>query len=72
MTEIKFKTNINCSGCLSKVSPVLNAENAINEWTVDLKHEDRILTIKTDVPESLDVPKIVGKAGFQASIKKFS
>lgn len=69
MTEIKFKTNINCTGCLSKVSPVLDGENAIKSWNVDLNHQDRILTIKTDFPESLDVPQIVEKAGFIASLK---
>ena len=47
MNTLKFKTNINCTGCLGKVTPILNAETDINNWEVDLKSEDRILTVAT-------------------------
>jgi copper chaperone len=70
MSEIKFKTNINCTGCLSKISPVLNGERAIQNWEVDLNHQDRILTIETNQPERLDIPKIVAKVGFEASLQE--
>ena len=46
MNTLKFKSNINCTGCLSKVTPVLNDEKAIEKWDVDLEHDDRILTVK--------------------------
>ncbi len=67
MKTLKFKSNINCTGCLSKVTPILNDEKAIHEWNVDLESKDRILTVKTDGLSSEDIQKIVSKAGFNSS-----
>ena len=66
MKTQKFKTNINCGNCLSKVTPILNAESRINSWEVDLKSEDRILTIESEDMTAEDVFKTVIKAGFVA------
>ena len=66
MKTQKFKTNIACSNCLAKVTPILNAEQKINSWNVDMQSEDRILTVEsTDMTEE-DVFKTVLKAGFIA------
>ena len=54
MKTLKFKSNINCTGCLSKVTPVLNEEKAIEKWDVDLESDDRILTVETS---NLDAEK---------------
>ncbi len=68
MTIVKFKSNIKCSGCLAKVTPLLDAETSIDKWEVDIFTPAKILTITT---EETDVDKItklvgdtVGKAGF--------
>ena len=66
MKTLKFKSNINCTGCLSKVSPVLNEEQSIKNWDVDLKHDDRILTVETDSLSSDEIKQTVQKAGFIA------
>ncbi|MEB2775838.1 heavy-metal-associated domain-containing protein [Algoriphagus sp. D3-2-R+10] len=66
MKTQKFKTNIACSNCLAKVTPVLNAEPKINSWEVDLQSEDRILTVDSDDITADEVFKTVLKAGFIA------
>lgn len=66
MKTQKFKTNIACSNCLAKVSPILNAEPKINSWSVDLQSEDRILTVDSDDISADEVFKTVLKAGFIA------
>ena len=66
MSELKFKTNINCGSCLAKVSPLLNAEGGIQNWEVDLESEDRILTVNTEM-QGEEVSKTVLKAGFVAT-----
>ena len=48
MNTLKFKTNINCAGCLAKVSPFLNAEQSIEKWEVDTSIPEKILTVETD------------------------
>jgi|TARA_B100000508_G_C11462822_1_gene280035 copper chaperone CopZ len=67
MKTLKFKSNINCTGCLSKVTPFLNQEKRIEKWDVDLKHDDRILTVETDYLSIDEVKQTVQKAGFKVS-----
>lgn len=66
MKELKFKTNINCTGCLSKVKPVLDAETQIEKWEVDLQSDDRILTIEAEDISPDEVSQAVAKVGFNA------
>jgi len=67
MSEIKFKTNINCNNCLSKVQPVLDGEVNIKSWNVDLTHDDRILTVDTDMTPD-QVKTAVAKVGYIADL----
>ncbi|PHR47991.1 MAG: hypothetical protein COA32_05535 [Fluviicola sp.] len=67
MKTLKFKSNINCTGCLSKVTPILNQEKRIEKWDVDLKHDDRILTVETNHLSIDEVKQTVQKAGFKVS-----
>ena len=64
MKTLKFKSNINCTGCLSKVTPVLNEEKAIEKWDVNLVSDDRILTVETSNLDAEKVKQTVQKAGF--------
>ena len=64
MNTLKFKTNINCAGCLAKVSPFLNAEQSIEKWEVDTSIPEKILTVETDETNSDRVISVVKSAGF--------
>lgn len=66
MKELKFKSNINCTGCLSKVRPVLDNEEKIETWEVDLQSDDRILTVKTNDMEVKEVQEKLAEVGFEA------
>lgn len=68
MTELSFKTNINCSGCLSKVTPTLDAEAKIEKWEVNLESDDRILKVQTTTLKPEELIKTVQKAGFNAEL----
>ncbi|AGA80325.1 heavy-metal-associated domain-containing protein [Echinicola marina] len=68
MNTLKFKTNINCSGCLSKVTPFLNEEKDIQKWEVNLESENRVLTVETSNLNAEEVKKTVQKAGFNAEV----
>ena len=65
MKKLKFKTNINCTGCLSKVSPLLNHEKAIEEWDVDLNNSQKILTVKSNSVKEEDILNLIKKIGFE-------
>jgi copper chaperone len=57
MENLKFKTNINCSGYITTVTPALNELKEIQQWEVDTADPNKILTIKAD--DNLTAAQIV-------------
>ncbi len=66
MKTLKFKTNINCNGCLSKVTPVLNCTEGIENWNVDLENEAKILSVDVSATTSENIINELKKIGFVA------
>jgi copper chaperone len=66
MKQYQFKTNINCGGCVARVTPVLNQHEEIKEWNVDTQNPDKVLTVKTENMAEEEVRSLVKKAGFNA------
>jgi copper chaperone len=65
MTSFKFKTNINCSGCVKSVKGFLNEVKGLKNWEVDTSSSDKVLTVESD-PDSIDeVIAAVEEAGFE-------
>lgn len=63
---IKFKTSINCNGCLAKVTPVLNKIEGIIEWDVNLADQNKTLTVKSnDLSAEVVIDKLQ-EIGFRA------
>ncbi len=65
----QFKTNINCGGCIAKVTPFLDGEGAIQSWSVDTENPEKILMVETDW-DSSQVIALVASAGYKAEVKK--
>lgn len=66
MKTMKFKTNINCSNCLAKVTPFLDKKVGKELWSVDIDNPDKILTVDSDDLTTDDVVKTVKRTGFEA------
>ncbi len=64
MKELKFKTNINCGGCVAKVTPALDSADGICDWKVDTNVADKILTVHSDGIQEDEIVKTVREAGF--------
>lgn len=64
--EYQFRTNINCGGCIAKVTPYLNSNKDIRKWKVDTANPAKILTIETENLSGDEVKQIVEQAGFKA------
>ncbi|HRO07825.1 MAG TPA: hypothetical protein PK611_07095 [Saprospiraceae bacterium] len=62
---MKFKTNINCGGCIKSVTPHLNNAAGISEWNVDTDNVDKILTVVSNGITEEEVIEIIQKAGFK-------
>jgi copper chaperone len=68
MKTLKFKTNINCGGCLAKVSPFLNAEQTIKKWEVNTSVPEKVLTVEIDDSNPEKVINAVQKAGYKIEV----
>ncbi|MBQ0147248.1 MAG: hypothetical protein KBS93_02180 [Flavobacteriaceae bacterium] len=64
MSEIKFKTNINCGNCIKSVKPFLDEAIGEGNWKVDTENPDKILSVGKDF-ELSEVVEAVTDAGFK-------
>ncbi len=68
MKTFKFKTNINCSACVAKVTPVLNQETSVEKWEVDTGNPDKILTVDGKNINKKSIVDSLQKIGYKAEI----
>lgn len=66
MNILKFKTNLNCSGCLSSVTPYLNGVEGIENWNVDLNNPSKTLTVESNGATEKEIVNTINKAGYKA------
>lgn len=64
MSTLQFKTNIDCGGCVARVTPRLNETKGIQSWKVDTDNPDKILTVETEALGSENIIEVVKKVGF--------
>ncbi|MBD1384631.1 hypothetical protein IDJ75_05015 [Mucilaginibacter rigui] len=64
METLKFKTNINCGGCIAKVTPALNETVGEGNWLVDTSVPEKILTVKAETISN-SIIKRVESVGFR-------
>lgn len=67
MATYQFKTNIQCEGCIAKVTPFLNQIKDLENWQVDTKNPEKILTIQGPAEANINVlvTEKVKEAGYQ-------
>ncbi len=65
MKTVKYKTNINCNGCIKSVTPFLNDLDNVDLWKVDIENPDKILEVTLDDDNDKTVTDAVKKAGFE-------
>lgn len=66
--ELKFKTTLNCGGCVSKVQADFDNNEGITDWQVDTDNPDKILTINSNGISEKEVVEIINKKGFKAEL----
>jgi copper chaperone len=68
VNTLKFKTNINCNGCIAMVTPFLNEVPEIKTWDVEINNPDKILTIEGERIKEKLVVDTLAKAGYRSSL----
>jgi copper chaperone len=68
--KFQFKTNINCSGCVAKVTPFFSEVDGVCHWEVDTNNKDKVLTVASEGITEQEVIETVQKAGFKIETLK--
>jgi copper chaperone len=63
---LKFKTNINCGSCISKVAPRLDESVGTGNWDVDTASPDKILSVQSPGVSEDEIVKTIQQTGFRA------
>ncbi|MGD1960841.1 MAG: DUF4396 domain-containing protein [Fulvivirga sp.] len=64
MSTLTLKTDLHCQGCVNKISPILDRNKDIKEWSVDLEPEVKTLTVKGDNISTSNVDQLLHEAGY--------
>ncbi len=68
MKTLKFKTNVNCGGCIAKVTPHLNKLKGIDKWSVDTTTPMKVLTVETSDLQPDTIIETLKTAGYKAEV----
>lgn len=64
MEKIRLKTNLKCSLCVEKIAKVLDSNNQVRSWSVDLDSPDRVLEAETSLRRE-ELIEIIEKEGYR-------
>jgi len=68
METLKFKTNVNCGGCVASITPHLNQIKGIGKWNVDTANPQKILTVEdSELGPEVIIEKLKS-AGYKAEL----
>lgn len=70
MKKAVFKTNINCGSCVANVTPFLEKAQSIDDWQVDTRNKDKILTVKGSNVNVAEVTQLVTEAGYSIAERR--
>lgn len=60
MEERRYRTSAKCNGCVSAIAGKLDEIMGREDWNIDLKSPDRVLTVKSNVAEEEIVSRVKG------------
>lgn len=66
METLKFKTTINCGACVAKVTPILNEQENLKNWSVDTENADKILTVEGENIDEAELVQSLSRIGYKA------
>ncbi len=68
MQTLKFKTNVNCGGCIANVTPHLNKLSGIDKWSVDTTTPQKVLTVESADLTADAIIETLKLAGFRGEV----
>lgn len=66
MNSIRFKTDLRCNHCITKIQPYLGGMKEVVSWVVDLDSEDHTLTVEGKEIGEEKIVNALKKEGYSA------
>ncbi len=66
MEQVELKTDLSCKHCAMKVEPILKATVGVIDYSIDLAHPDKLVSISSDGADIDTVIANFKKAGYIA------
>ncbi|MEM9859332.1 MAG: DUF4396 domain-containing protein [Bacteroidota bacterium] len=64
MKTLVLKTDLHCQGCVNKISPLLEQNDDIKKWAIDLEPKVKTLTVQGENISSFTVNQLLQQAGY--------
>jgi len=64
MGTLELKTNLHCQGCVDKISPLLNDDKHIKQWSVDLSPNTKTLHVEGDTISAQHIDELLNQVGY--------
>lgn len=68
MPVFKFKTSLNCGGCVAKIKKTFDENPSIKWWNVETDNPDKPLTVETDDLQPEHIVEALSKLGYRAEL----
>ena len=68
MEKVVLKTDLSCKHCLMRVEPVLKNEKGVVDFSINLQHPDKLVTISSDGADIKGIISKFNKVGYFAEI----
>ncbi|WP_165041409.1 heavy-metal-associated domain-containing protein [Dysgonomonas sp. ZJ709] len=66
-----FKTNINCGGCIAKVTPDMDKAENLKSWSVETGNPNKVLTVVSNGITKQEIIDLVKSNGFDIEVIDF-
>ncbi len=64
METTTFETDIHCQKCIETITPILDKDQSISKWSVDLEPSIKTLTVSGDSISTHHINELLGKGGY--------
>ncbi len=68
MEKVILKTDLSCRHCLMRVEPILKGEKGIVDYSIDLEHPDKLVTISSNGADIEGIISNFKKVGYSAEM----
>lgn len=64
MNTFKLKTDLRCGACVQGITPLLDAEPGIRQWSADVSSPDKVITVEGEEITAARIDALLNKKGY--------